>query len=237
MKEDDRKYGDINGTIIIAERQRRGRGRHVENKWISPRGGIWLSVILVPKINAAQSTFLPLCSAIAACDIINEQTSLSSKIKWPNDIVIRGKKVSGIMVNVSTEGEKINYAVIGIGINANIEVSAITSSIASNGSNNYSECLSGYTGVTSLQSELDNTTIDVPLMIQLLLEKLEHYYLELERDGPANIRHQWKKRADTLGKVVKIRTQSGIIEGIAIDIDNNGILLVKTYDGNVHRLI
>jgi len=235
VEEDHRKYVNINGTIIIAERQRRGRGRHVENKWISPRGGIWLSVILVPKINAAQSTFLPLCSAIAACDIINEQTSLNSKIKWPNDIVIRGKKVCGILVNVSTEGEKINYAVIGIGINANIEVSAITSSIASNGSN-YSESFSGYTGVTSLQSEL-STNIDVPLMVQLLLEKLEHYYLELERDGPANIRHEWKKRADTLGKVVKIRTQNGIIEGIAIDIDNNGILLVKTYDGNVHRLI
>ena len=235
MEEDHRKYVNINGTIIIAERQRRGRGRHVENKWISPRGGIWLSVILVPKINAAQSTFLPLCSAIAACDIINEQTSLNSKIKWPNDIVIRGKKVCGILVNVSTEGEKINYAVIGIGINANIEVSAITSSIASNGSN-YSESFSGYTGVTSLQSEL-STNIDVPLMVQLLLEKLEHYYLELERDGPANIRHEWKIRADTLGKVVKIRTQNGIIEGIAIDIDNNGILLVKTYDGNVHRLI
>jgi BirA family transcriptional regulator, biotin operon repressor / biotin---[acetyl-CoA-carboxylase] ligase len=235
MKKDDRKYLDINGTIIIAERQRRGRGRHVENKWISPRGGIWLSVILLPKIKAAQSTFLPLCSAIATCDAINEQ-SLNSKIKWPNDIVIRGKKVSGILVNVSTEGEKINYAVIGIGINVNIAVSAITSSIASNGSN-YSEFLSGYTGVTSLQSELYNTTIDVPLMIQLLLEKLEHFYLELERDGPANIRYQWKKRAYTLGKVVKIRTQNGIVEGIAIDIDNNGILLVKTYDGDVHRLI
>jgi BirA family biotin operon repressor/biotin-[acetyl-CoA-carboxylase] ligase len=74
-------------------------------------------------------------------------------------------------------------------------------------------------------------------MIQLLLEKLEHYYLELETDGPDNIRHEWKKRADTLGRTVKIRTQKGIIEGIAIDIDNNGILLVKTHDGNVHQLI
>jgi BirA family transcriptional regulator, biotin operon repressor / biotin---[acetyl-CoA-carboxylase] ligase len=229
MEEGYRKSRDINGTAIIAEHQRRGKGRHVENKWISPRGGIWLSVILLPKINTSQSTFLPLCSAIAACDVINEQTNLNSKIKWPNDIVIRGKKVSGILVNTSTEGEKINYAVIGIGINANIEPSAITSSIASNGSN--------YTGVTSLQNELSNTNIDVTLMIQLLLEKLEHYYLELETDGPDNIRHEWKKRADTLGKAVKIRTQKGIIEGIAIDIDNNGILLVKTYDGNVHQLI
>jgi BirA family biotin operon repressor/biotin-[acetyl-CoA-carboxylase] ligase len=236
MEEGYRKSRDINGTAIIAEHQRRGKGRHVENKWISPRGGIWLSVILLPKINTSQSTFLPLCSAIAACDVINEQTNLNSKIKWPNDIVIRGKKVSGILVNTSTEGEKINYAVIGIGINANIEPSAITLSIASN-SSNYSECLLGYTGVTSLQNELSNTKIDVTLMIQLLLEKLEHYYLVLETDGPANIRHEWKKRSDTLGKAVKIRTQKGIIEGIAIDIDNNGILLVKTYDDSVHQLI
>lgn len=242
LKDKEKKeYGDdignSHGTVIIAERQRKGRGRHTEKKWFSPVGGIWLSVILMPKISAAQSTLLPIISAIAVSDTITEKTNLNSKIKWPNDIVIEGKKVAGILVNLSTEGEKINYAVIGIGINANVDFSKITLAIVNNNDGNSSDHLSRYTGVTSLKNELYNKSVDIPEMMQILLEKLEHYYLKLESEGPENIRNEWEKRADTLGKVVKVREQNEIVEGIATGIDVDGILLIKTHDGSVHRLI
>lgn len=233
-REDDNS-GDLHGTIVIAERQTSGRGRSIEKKWISPKGGIWLSVILMPKIRAAQSTLLPIVSAIAVCDTINEKTNLKSRIKWPNDIIIEGKKVSGILVDVGTESEKINYAVIGIGINANLDVSTISSTIVNSSKKN--DYLRSHTEVTSLKNELCNRSVDVPGIMQLLLEKLEYYYTELEMEGPENIKHEWKKRADTLGKVVKLRKQNEIIEGVAVDIDDDGILLVKTDDGNIHQLI
>jgi BirA family biotin operon repressor/biotin-[acetyl-CoA-carboxylase] ligase len=241
LKDKEKKeYGDdignSHGTVVIAERQRKGRGRHTERKWFSPMGGIWLSVILAPKISAAQSTLFPIISAIAVSDTITEKTNLNSRIKWPNDIVIEGKKVAGILVDLSTEGEKINYAVIGIGINANVDFSKTTLAIVNNDGNS-SEHLSRYTGVTSLKNELFNRSVDVSEMTQMLLEKLEHYYLKLESEGPENIRNEWKKRADTLGKVVKVRKQNEIVEGIAIGIDVDGILLVKAHDSSVHRLI
>jgi ATP-dependent Lon protease len=117
-----------------------------------------------------------------------------------------------------------------------LDFSKITLAIVNNDGNS-SDHLSRYTGVTSLKNELYNRSVDVPEMMQILLEKLEHYYLKLESEGPENIRNEWEKRADTLGKVVKVREQNEIVEGIATGIDVDGILLVKTHDGSVHRLI
>ena len=119
-----KKLENVHGTVIIAERQRNGKGR-IDRKWISPKGGVWLSVILKPKIKAAQATLLPIIAALAVCDTINQKTNLNSKIKWPNDIVIEGRKVSGTLADISIDNDNIEYVVIGIGINANVNVSKI----------------------------------------------------------------------------------------------------------------
>jgi BirA family transcriptional regulator, biotin operon repressor / biotin---[acetyl-CoA-carboxylase] ligase len=229
----------IHGTIIIAEEQKNGRGRYPERKWISPQGGIWLSIILVPKINAAQSAFLSFISAISVCDTIVEKTNLNPKIRWPNDIVIQKRKVSGILVDLSTEQEKINYAVIGIGINVNLDSSRMVGAFVNNSNNNImnSDSSTRKWGITTLKEEIYGKQVDIVCMMKLLLEKLEYYYTQLERQGPHNIRYQWKKRADTLGRLVKLKTQGGMIEGIALDVDGDGILLVKTEDGNIQQVI
>jgi BirA family transcriptional regulator, biotin operon repressor / biotin---[acetyl-CoA-carboxylase] ligase len=228
----------IHGTIIIAEEQKNGRGRYPERKWISPQGGIWLSIILVPKIDAAQSAFLSFISAISVCDTIVEKTNLNPKIRWPNDIVIQGRKVSGIIVNVSTEQEKINYAIIGIGINVNVDSSRIVGAFVDNAENNMnSDACTREWGITTLKEERYGKQVDIVCMMKYLLEKLEYYYNQLERQGTHNIRNEWKKRADTLGRLVKVKKQGGIIEGIALDVDGDGVLLVKTEDGNIQQVI
>lgn len=228
----------IHGTIIIAEEQKNGRGRYPERKWISPQGGIWLSIILVPKIDAAQSAFLSFISAISVCDTIVEKTNLNPKIRWPNDIVIQGRKVSGIIVNVSTEQEKINYAIIGIGINVNVDSSRIVGAFVDNAENNMnSDACTRESGITTLKEERYGKQVDIVCMMKYLLEKLEYYYNQLERQGTHNIRNEWKKRADTLGRLVKVRKQDGMIEGIALDVDGDGVLLVKTEDGNIQQVI
>jgi BirA family biotin operon repressor/biotin-[acetyl-CoA-carboxylase] ligase len=236
LKEEDIR--SIHGTIIIAEEQKNGRGRYPERKWISPHGGIWLSIILVPKIDAAQSAFFSFISAISVCDTIVEKTNLNPKIRWPNDIVMQGRKVSGILVNLSTEQEKINYAIIGIGINVNVDSSRIVGAVVNNADNdiNTDPCTSEW-GITSLKEEIYGKQVDIVSMMKFLLEKFEYYYIQLESEGPHNIRYEWKKRADTLGRLVKVRKQDGTTEGIAIDVDCDGILLVKTEDGNIQQVI
>src|SRR5918999_1380530 len=104
------------GTVIIAGQQTSGRGRE-NRKWLSPKGGIWLSVILRPRISACKITILPFAAALAVCEAINKTTQLNPKLRWPNDIMIEGKKVAGILIDISMEAELINYAVVGIGLN------------------------------------------------------------------------------------------------------------------------
>ena len=220
---------DLDGTVIISERQKNGRGR-IGKRWISPKGGIWLSVILKPKIAAAFSPVLSCVAAIAVCDTVNEKTKLRSNIKWPNDIVIRGRKVSGVLVDVSTEAENVNYAVIGIGINANVNNSRIISQVCD---------IKGleFFGITSLKSELGEIEVNIPEIILLVLQKLEYYYMQLNRGCYREIIGKWKDNSETLDNLVVIKRQNEIFEGIAVDVDVDGGLLVKSADGNTHRVI
>ena len=225
----EKKLEDAHGTVIIAERQKNGKGR-INRKWISPRGGVWLSVIFKPKIKAAQATLLPIVAALAVCDTINQKTKLDSKIKWPNDIVIEGKKVSGIIVDISIENELLDYAVIGIGINANVNVSKIMRYISNN---TRPEALE----MTSLQKELSGKKVNMIDFIQMLLEKLEYYYLQLEKNYSKRIMQKFRHRSETLNKIVVVKQQNDSFEGNAIDIDSDGALLVKKSDNIVYTIV
>jgi BirA family biotin operon repressor/biotin-[acetyl-CoA-carboxylase] ligase len=202
------------GIVIIAEQQKSGRGRQ-KRKWFSPKGGIWLSVVLKPHIPTAQITLLPFVAALAVHDAIKKSTELDAKIRWPNDVTISGKKVAGILIDISTEAEQVNYAVIGIGINANVDSSAISS------------CLENSVTVTSISDELGHNTSMLGLTRELL-ERLEYYYLELERRGPCTIIKKWKKNSDILGRKVAVVQNNKTIQGIAADIKDDGSLLMRT---------
>src|SRR5919108_4951733 len=204
------------GIVIIAEQQKNGRGRQ-KRKWLSPKGGIWLSVVLKPHIPTAQITLLPLAAALAVRDAIKKSTELDAKLRWPNDVMISGKKVAGILIDISTEAKQVNYAVIGIGINANVDSSAISSWLEKNS-----------IAITSISDELGQNTSMLGLTRELL-ERLEYYYLELERRGPCTIIEKWKKNSDILGrKVAVVQKNNKTIQGIAVDIKNDGSLLLRT---------
>jgi BirA family biotin operon repressor/biotin-[acetyl-CoA-carboxylase] ligase len=215
------------GTVIIAEQQTGGVGR-IGRKWISPKGGIWLSVILRPDVPITRSTLISFAAAIAVSDTINRITKLNSRLKWPNDIVIKGKKVGGTLLDLAIQNKSIKYAVIGIGVNANVDASKIYSEIANSES---------FFGVTSLKSELSGRNINKFEFIKILLETLEYYYLKLENDNIDKIIDKWKESSDTLNKAVKVKVKDECFEGIALDIDNNGALFVKTTDGKLQKLI
>jgi len=225
----EKKLEDAHGTVIIAERQKNGKGR-IDRKWISPKGGVWLSVIFKPKIKAAQATLLPIVAALAVCDTINLKTKLNSKIKWPNDIVIEGRKVSGTIVDISIEKENIDYAVIGIGINANVNVSKIMRYISN-------DTRPGALEMTSLQKELSGKKVNINDLIRMLLEKLEYYYLQLEKNYSKGIMQKCRQRSETLNNLVVVTQQNESFEGHAIDIDSDGALLVKKSDNSVYRIV
>ncbi len=208
------KNPSSDGVVIIAGQQKSGRGRQ-NRKWISPKGGIWLSVVLRPRISTSKITLLPFAAAIAVCDAIKKTTQLDAKLRWPNDVTISGKKVAGILVNLSMEAERINYAVIGIGINANVNSSAISSHLEKS------------INVTSLSDELGHKT-SILSLTKVILERLEYYYMELKRCAPHTIIEEWKKNSDILHQKVAVMQNNRTIQGMAVDVKDDGSLLVRT---------
>jgi BirA family biotin operon repressor/biotin-[acetyl-CoA-carboxylase] ligase len=212
------KNPNSDGIVIIAGEQKSGRGRQ-NRKWLSPKGGIWLSVVLRPRISASKITLLPFAAALAVCDTIKKTTQLDAKLRWPNDVTISGKKVAGILIDLSMEAERINYAVVGIGINANVDSSAISSYLEKG------------IKVTSLSDELGHKT-NILDLTKVILERLEYYYMELKRCAPNTIIEEWKKNSDILYQKVAVTQNNRTIQGIAADVNDDGSLLVRTNDCN-----
>ncbi|HWS19619.1 MAG TPA: biotin--[acetyl-CoA-carboxylase] ligase [Nitrososphaera sp.] len=204
------------GIVVIAGQQKSGRGRQ-NRKWVSPKGGIWLSVVLRPRISTSKITLLSFTAALAVYDAIKKTTQLDPKLRWPNDVTICGKKVAGILIDISMEAEGINYAVIGIGINANVDSLAISSNLEKG------------VKITSLSDELGHDTNTLELT-KVILERLEYYYMKLKRCAPCTIIEEWKKNSDILHQKVALMQNNRIIRGIAVDVKNDGSLLVRTDD-------
>ena len=209
------------GTVVVSEMQTSGRGRR-GREWHSPKGGIYVSFILKPNIPPEKAPQLTLVSSLALVETLNAMNNgLNAKIKWPNDVLIRGKKVSGILTELSADMEKINYIVVGVGVNLNTD------------SNNLPE-----TG-TSLKLEIKND-VSVNLFLKSFLEKYDSVYQKY-LDGDINqIIKFWKENSVTLGKNVKIIGINETYEGLAKDIDENGALIlkidnkeIKVYSGDV----
>ena len=212
----------VNGTAILAEQQNKGRGR-LKNRWISPDGGIWLSIILTPIMPANKSPLLSFATALAVCETIAQKTNLESRVKWPNDILINQKKVCGILLDVATKGDRTEYAVIGIGINVNVNIEKILPYL----DDNKHRALS----VTSLKHELSGKCVDRPAFLRLLLERIELYYDRLQKeDGSTIILNKIKDRLEY--NSVTIEQGNKTIEGTITGLGLDGALLIKQNDGS-----
>ncbi|MBS4191011.1 biotin--[acetyl-CoA-carboxylase] ligase [Bacillus sp. FJAT-49705] len=209
------------GTIIIAEEQLLGRGR-MDRRWHSPKyTGIWMSVILRPNIPPPKAPQLTLITAVAVVQAIEDFTGLSPQIKWPNDILINGKKVTGILTELQADADRITSIIIGIGINVNQKVEE------------YPEDLRAI--ATSLSIECDKKLQRADL-IKLILQKLEQlYFLYLEK-GFYPIKLLWESYAISIGKYITARTITGSIHGKALGITEDGVLKVEDDSGKVHHI-
>ncbi|UQD52532.1 biotin--[acetyl-CoA-carboxylase] ligase [Bacillus methanolicus] len=213
--------GAPEGTVVLAEEQLSGRGR-MDRKWYSPKySGIWMSVILRPNILPTNAPQLTLLTAVAVVQAIEEITALSPQIKWPNDILINGKKVTGILTELQAEADRVKTIIIGIGMNVNQKTDDFPENIRSI--------------ATSLSIE-KGEYISRPAVIRAVLSNIEKLYLLYLEKGFYPIKLMWESYAVSIGKEIVARTLSGNISGRALGITDEGVLMIEDEIGNVHHV-
>lgn len=215
--------GADEGTLIIAETQLEGRGR-LSRSWISPRGkGIWMSLILKPDLSPDQAPHITAIAAVAIRKALNRATGLVIGIKWPNDIIIDGKKVCGILTEMHADIDRIYYVVVGIGINVNMTQEDFPVELSST--------------ATSLRIALGRN-LDRRQLIALIMEEIEEiYYTYLENRDFKQILDLCRQYSVTLNRPVKVIGRDTSFEGFAVDFDEDGSLLVKKDDGNIIKVM
>jgi BirA family biotin operon repressor/biotin-[acetyl-CoA-carboxylase] ligase len=170
----------------------------------------------------SQITLITFASAIAVAKSIRDIANLDADIKWPNDILIRGKKVAGILSEMGAEKDKVKFAIVGIGINVNLDKKDIPLELIDKATS------------TKIES---NSLIDRTNLICRVIENLEEWYNLFERKGINDIIKEWKSLAITIGRDVKVQSGNSFVEGRAVDIDENGALLIKDRNGVIQKVL
>ncbi|MFB5610466.1 MAG: biotin--[acetyl-CoA-carboxylase] ligase [Nitrosopumilaceae archaeon] len=205
-----------NGTVVISQKQTRGKGR-MGRKWLSPAGGIWLSIVFHPKFDISMSTLFPIAASVALSNAIEKEVGKKPEVKWPNDVTIKGKKVAGMLIDVSIESNKIENLVLGVGINFKVNSTQLERSLK-NTENFY--------GVASLIKNKENE--NPIIFVKCFLYELEKIFELLEKGKAKTIINDWTKKSSTIGKNVSVSTSDGKIKGKAIKLDNDGALIIKS---------
>jgi BirA family biotin operon repressor/biotin-[acetyl-CoA-carboxylase] ligase len=216
-----RAEGIDEGTLIITERQSAGKGR-LGREWFSPIGGIWLSIILYPQLPPSYIPRITLMTAVAVVKAIKMCTQIEPQIKWPNDILINEKKVCGILTEMNAELDMINWVVVGIGINVNINHQEFPEDIQEN---------------TISLKEVSGKEVFRVKLTQTFLQEFEKYYDKLKRKEFPSILEEWKLYSNTLGKKIRVDMGERIIAGEAVDINEEGALILKKEDGKLIMII
>lgn len=194
--------------VVVAETQTEGRGRR-GNRWHSGKGGLYVTIALRPKGGAG---LLPILAGVGVAEAITDVTGMKSELKWPNDVLVRGRKVGGVLVESGWIDGKVRSALLGIGVNVN---NSIPEDIPE---------------ATSLSSEVSKE-IDLECLLKTLIGRLDHH-LSLMDASPQMIIQSWKALNQTLGNIVEVSNGSDVIaRGLAVDIDVDGALLLKTKEG------
>ena len=202
-------HGCAEWTVVVSDIQLKGRGR-LKRKWVSGKGGLYFSIVLYPEIN--DMPLLLFKSAISICDAIRK-LGIKAELKWPNDVLVDGKKICGILLE-SSISTKLNYGLLGIGVNVNNAIGKEINQTA-----------------TSIKRELKEEISADELLNQILYEFNKNINLTDKKTI-----EEWKKRNCTLGKKVMIKTPDKSLSGVAFDITDEGSLLLKESLGEIRKV-
>jgi BirA family biotin operon repressor/biotin-[acetyl-CoA-carboxylase] ligase len=209
------------GAVLIAESQTNGRGRH-GRRWVSPPGlNIYLSAILRPSCAPRDATLLTVIAAVSAASALRNRTGLGIRIKWPNDLMVNGRKIGGILTELRSGRGKISRAVIGMGMNVNSEAADFPAELREI--------------ATSVWAETGEKFSRTEIIIEILTE-LEGWYKRFIKEGRLPVLEEWKRLSSTLGKKVRVVLGTETISGIAETIDAEGMLMVRLRSGETRRV-
>ncbi len=213
--------GCSEGTVIIADEQTGGKGR-LGRKWLSPSGkNLYMSIILKPAVSPRDATILTLFSAVACTSAIRKISSIPASIKWPNDIMVSDRKLGGILTEIKADMDRIFHAVIGIGININIEADDMPDEIKAI--------------ATSIKNETGDVLSRTKVAVEILRE-MDRWYSILLSSGKKPIIEEWLRLSSTIGKAVRVTIGDKVFTGIAGNIDDEGMLMLKLPDNTVKKI-
>jgi BirA family biotin operon repressor/biotin-[acetyl-CoA-carboxylase] ligase len=213
--------GEPEGTCVIAESQNKGKGR-LGRKWCSPvEKNIYLSVIARPQVHPSVVYPITFLSSLAVYDTIETLTGEKPTLKWPNDVLMHGKKVCGTLLELSTEADMVRFVIIGIGFNVNMDADDLDDEIREKASSLAMETKKLY---------------ERALVCGTLLSNLEKYYLRFKHEGEREICRVWEERAFIKGKYMEINQMGESYKGVAEGIDNDGAILLRI-DGKTKKII
>ncbi|RII25200.1 MAG: biotin--[acetyl-CoA-carboxylase] ligase [Geobacter sp.] len=214
--------GAPEGTVVIAESQSRGKGR-MGRRWESPSGvNLYCSIILRPPILPLQAVQMTFLSAVAVARGVEETTRLSPTIKWPNDVLLSGRKVAGLLNEMGAETEKVNFIILGIGVNINMEQNQFPADLRH--------------PATSLRIE-SGRPVDRVDFARVLLRELDTLYASYLAGGYGAVRDEWLARCAMIGRRVHVDYRDSAVAGLATGIDEYGALLLTLDDGRVERVL
>ena len=214
--------GHPEGLVIFAESQSTGRGR-MGRRWSSPTGrGLWFSALLRPSLTPGECTQLTAASAIALVRAIQSATGITPEIKWPNDLLIKGKKIAGILTEMSAELEHVRSVVLGIGIDVNQTASEFPADLR---------------GIATSLKLAMGKNVSRPDLAEAVLLNLNEEYARILASNFAAVAEEWASHCSTLGKQVTIDMGTRRVRGRAEALDENGALLLRTEHGRIERII
>ena len=216
------KLGAQEGTVAFAETQTAGHGR-LRREWVSPKGGLWFSVILRPETQSAEAAKLMFIAGLAVARVLRRLYGLAAEVKWPNDVLVDGKKICGILGETNAACKTASFVILGIGINANFNLDKFLPDALRE-------------TVTSLQSMLGQK-VKLEELFLALMEETEKLYDTYKTVGFSTILGEWKKCAGFLDKLVEVACASERLIGVACDVDCEGALLLKLKDGRMKRIL
>ncbi|WP_296803990.1 biotin--[acetyl-CoA-carboxylase] ligase [uncultured Methanobrevibacter sp.] len=211
-----------NGTVIISEKQTQAKGRSGKH-WASPLGGVWLSIILNPNVDHSKLPLITLATGVAVAKTLENIGVENPEIKWPNDIMINGKKVCGILTEAVAKFNTIENVIIGVGIDANLDIEQFPEELQS--------------GTTTLKKELGRDGNE-NLLIKTFLEEFEKISEQFSHEGYEDILKEWRKRSYSIGKIVEVREPfNTYYDAYVLGISKEGALVVEKIDGTLEKVI
>jgi len=213
------REGAPDGAVVLAERQTAGKGR-LGRRWFAPAGSsLLMSIVLRPEIQPVQAQRMTMICSLGAAQAIEQVTGLRPALKWPNDLLLSGKKLGGVLTELGVSGGRLTNVIVGMGLNVNLALDQLPEAMSP---------------PTSLLAELGRL-VDRHVLLLSILSRIDGLYDRFL--GGWSPHEAWRQRLDTIGREVSVGDADGVVIGVAEDVDPDGALLVRSSDRVVRRML